>query len=711
MNKPIFALDIGTRSVIGLLIEQVDQHYQLIDYYILEHEERAMLDGQIHNVVAVAESIHKVKLYLEEKHQLKLTEACVAAAGRALKTKRVSAHQLIAAQPMIDEEAVVLLELEAVQKAQYELANGEEEERHHYYCVGYSVTYYRLDGEEIGSLIDQQGESAEVEIIATFLPKVVVESLLAALQRAHLDLEALTLEPIAAIQVLIPPSMRRLNVALVDIGAGTSDIAITSEGTVTAYGMVPKAGDEITEAISDHYLLDFHQAEDCKRDITLYKKTIIEDILGFEQEILYEEMVEHILAAVEQLAEAIAQEILALNGGKSPKAVMLVGGGSQTPALPKLLANKLQLPANRVAIRDANAIPSLIKHDTLPTGPDFVTPIGIAIAAKQNPVHYISVEVNGRTIRLFEMKSLTIADSLLAAGINIKKLYGKPGLAAIITYNGKQVTLPGAYGSAPIIYINDTEATIHDTIQNGDTINIHPGDDGSPAKVSIKDLIGDWKALSVYYQGELMEIYPSVTVNEQAVSSSYILQDGDTVKHQQTLTLGSFLHDYQKEINLETPFIIWLNDHQKTMEAYNKTLLINGQPAKQTDILYDEDKIEVISAELPSLKELLEALDIRYRNQIPISYNQQPLTLTKELVKIYRNGERLSLEDHIHPQDNLQMETQKQGAFIFQDIFRFISIDLTTAKGKVELLRNGQPATFFEALQPNDKITIQIENR
>ena len=57
--------------------------------------------------------------------------------------------------------------------------------------------------------------------------------------------------------------MRRLNVALVDIGAGTSDIAITDKSTVVAYGMVPTAGDEITEALSDHYLLDFPVAEKC----------------------------------------------------------------------------------------------------------------------------------------------------------------------------------------------------------------------------------------------------------------------------------------------------------------------------------------------------------------------------------------------------------------------------------------------------------------
>lgn len=85
-------------------------------------------------------------------------------------------------------------------------------------------------------MIDQQGDEASVEIIATFLPKVVVESLISALNRSGLEMEALTLEPIAAINVLMPPSMRRLNVALVDIGAGTSDIAITDMGTIIAYG-------------------------------------------------------------------------------------------------------------------------------------------------------------------------------------------------------------------------------------------------------------------------------------------------------------------------------------------------------------------------------------------------------------------------------------------------------------------------------------------
>ncbi|WP_018933597.1 pilus assembly protein PilM [Gracilibacillus lacisalsi] len=710
MNEQMFALDIGTRSVVGLLMEKKNDQYQLIDYHMVEHDERSMLDGQIHDIVSVAKVIQQVKIHLEEKHNTVLEKVCVAAAGRALKTKRVQTTKEIRKQPLMSEEDILFLELEAVQKAQYELATGEEDASHHYYCVGYSVIQYSLDGEEIGSLIDQQGETAEVEIIATFLPKVVVESLLSALNRSALQLEALTLEPIAAIHVLIPPSMRRLNVALVDIGAGTSDIALTSEGTVTAYGMVPKAGDEITEAISDHYLLDFNQAEDFKKEITLHKKAIVSDILGFEQEVNYEELIEHISPAVDTLASSISDEIIALNG-KAPKAVMLVGGGSQTPELAKRLAIKLKLPANRVAIRGVDAIQLLSKDEGLPIGPEFITPIGIAIAAKQNPVHYISVIVNEQVIRLFEMKDLAVADCLLAAGINIKKLYGRPGMAAMVEYNGKPVTLPGGFGTTPKILLNGNESNVDDIVHNGDVLVIEKGQDGAPAEMSIEELIGETSSITVYYNQEAFHMKPKILVNNRSVKSSYLLKDGDKIEYNQQITLQDFLHHFQIAEHVNTPFTIWIDDNKKVLEDYSQTLLHNGKPANINHPLKNGDKVETYLADTPTLQELLEKLEIHYQTEMTITYNKKRLTLTKELVKVYRRGEVLSLGDFIEDQDKLQIIEQKADPFIFQDIFRFISLDLTQAKGRVELKRNGEPATFFEELQPNDTIDINLESR
>ncbi|WP_265416620.1 cell division FtsA domain-containing protein [Alkalihalobacillus deserti] len=176
-----------------------------------------------------------------------------------------------------------------------------------------------------------------------------------------------------------------MNAALVDIGAGTSDIAITDENTVIAYGMVPVAGDEITEAISDHFLLDFSDAEKVKRELSIQETVQITDILGLENTHKKSEVIDPIIDTIQDLALSISKEILKLNG-KAPKAVMLVGGGSMTPHLPKLIAKALELPESRVAIRGADAIKLLKLNEASLYGPELVTPIGIAIAAKQNPI-------------------------------------------------------------------------------------------------------------------------------------------------------------------------------------------------------------------------------------------------------------------------------------------------------------------------------------
>lgn len=57
MSEMIFTLDIGTRSVIGLLIEDHGDSYKLIDYVMKEHSKRSMIDGQIHDIALVADVI------------------------------------------------------------------------------------------------------------------------------------------------------------------------------------------------------------------------------------------------------------------------------------------------------------------------------------------------------------------------------------------------------------------------------------------------------------------------------------------------------------------------------------------------------------------------------------------------------------------------------------------------------------------------------
>ncbi|MCP6652252.1 hypothetical protein NL518_29580, partial [Klebsiella pneumoniae] len=81
------------------------------------------------------------------------------------------------------------------------------------------------DGTRIKSLIGQRGKHSAIEAIATFLPRQVIDSLQSTIQTVGLEMSTLTLEPIAAINVLIPTTMRHLNLVLIDVGAGTSDVA------------------------------------------------------------------------------------------------------------------------------------------------------------------------------------------------------------------------------------------------------------------------------------------------------------------------------------------------------------------------------------------------------------------------------------------------------------------------------------------------------
>ncbi|MFS0780531.1 cell division FtsA domain-containing protein [Bacillus sp. 1P06AnD] len=709
MQEKLFALDIGTRSVVGIIIEKEDEQYCVTDILSIEHTERAMLDGQIHDVLAVSKVISQIKEKMEKKHGT-LATVSVAAAGRALKTERASVSVHIEGKPMMNQEDILHLELSAVQLAQSTVAESfQATQSFDYYCVGYSVLYYRLDGIEIGSLIDQNGTEASVEIIATFLPKVVVDSLISALKRSGLQMQALTLEPIAAINVLIPPSMRRLNVALVDIGAGTSDIALTDLGTVIAYGMVPTAGDEVTEAISDHLLLDFPLAEQAKRQMSIQDKIKVKDILGFEEEVETSAIIKQIMPALDNLAVQISEEILNLNSQKEPKAIMLVGGGSLTPELPKLLANKLNLPANRVAVRDVSAIQSVTIADEIPKGPELVTPIGIALAAQKNPVQYVSVTVNDVPVRLFDMKQLTVGDCLLASGIKVNKLYGKPGLALMVEVNGQSITVPGQHGKPPILLLNGEPASLKDEVHADDTIYVERGEDGGQHKVQIKDLIDDIPRKTVIINQTKYVIEAVIKKNNQITSPAEYVEDHDeiicrlpeTVENLITaLGLTSLLHHIQ-------PFTIYLNDKAYSLDSFSGLLKKNGLDAKRSASIEDGDVIQLTKALQPTVRELADSLNLELHYALPVTFNGKPLVLKKRRLELSKDNQVLQDKDYITNGDRLRLIHKTEQPFIFQDLFRHIDIDLPKHSARpFILMKNNQETTFHETLNPGDRLAI-----
>lgn len=710
MVDQIFSLDIGTRSVTGIILEKADNAYSLVDYYVEEHRARSMHDGQIHHVLEVANVINNVKKALELKHG-PLHKVCIAAAGRSLKTIQSSSFMSLDNQAIKDEQVIKHLELSAVQEAQKTLMEEHIINKDaSYYCVGYSVLHYELDGIHIGSLIDQIGYEARVEIIATFLPKMVIESLLAAIERANLEMDALTLEPIAAIDVLIPQSMRKLNVALVDIGAGTSDIALTNQGTVVAYGMVPTAGDEITEAISDYYLLDFPVAEQTKKNIVHHHQTTVTDILGFESQITYDNLIPTIIDKVDELAQTIADEIINLNA-KPPQAVMLVGGGSLTPELTNVLAGKLKLPSNRVAIRDITAINQLNKDSDLPMGPDFVTPIGIAIAAKQNPIHYINVLVNNNNVRMFQLKQLTVGDALIHAGLKVTDFYGKPGSALFIKVNNKDITLPGSYGTAPQIQLNEETATIDSHIKHRDHISIEKGSGGNPPEVTVNELFGEIPSVSFFMNQKAVKMKSSIYVSNKLVDEHYLVKDKDIIELRQMTTIKDFLTINQtNSIDIRGKFMIYVDHRPIYIDAGETHIILNGKKVPADTPLKDNDQLNIKKGKQPKMQDVLDQLNETYWHIIHIQFNDKPVTLKQPRLKVTRDNTKLTTNSSIFQHDELSIEQNNSDSFIFQDVFRYVDLDLTRIKGKFILLKNEQPTSFDDPISDGDQLCIKWTN-
>lgn len=710
MPTTLFALDIGTRSVVGIILQENNGIYHVADLVSIEHKERSMIDGQIHNILSVASVISDIKNILEERHG-PLKQVSVAAAGRSLKTSEGVMTVDISEKSLISHEDVNRLELAAVQHAQQKLMSSDAVTKDdYYYCVGYSVLHYKLEGDEIGSLIDQAGRSASVEVIATFLPRVVVESLLAALKRADLAMEALTLEPIAAINVLIPPSMRRLNVALTDIGAGTSDIAITNNNTVVAYGMVPVAGDEITEALSNHYLLDFPLAENAKRMITAGEDIVITDILGFEQQIAASEVADVIKPSVERLARLIADEIKRLNGGQSPQAVMVVGGGSLTPGLTQEISTCLDLPANRVGVRGLDALTGITLEPNIISSPDLVTPIGIAIAARRAPIHYMSVTVNDKTIRLFELKEMTVGDALLAANIKARQLYGMPGLGLSIKLNDQDILIPGEHGTQATIHLNGQVTSTKEFIKNGDAIELLPGKDGKHAVATVRDLLDDVPTIHVTIDGLAVKLEPSITVNGIPQSLDTQLSDRDKIHVSQARTLAAALAATNRQEQLATNvFSVVVNQKPMALKARPMTFLVGGIPVNTSYILKDQDAIAIQKPPSPTINEVAAELGKKSVDQMTVTFNGTTITIQKQRLSFMLNGQLSDGDTIVQADSQLTITSLNTTPITFSDVFVHTDYQIPESSSSTyQLLRNGSPIGFNDPIFGGDSLEIKF---
>ncbi len=712
----VFGLDIGTRSVVGTVgYKNNTNGFVAVAQTAIEHETRAMIDGQIHDIGQVARTIERIRERLEEMTGRRFQDVCIAAAGRVLKTVESGAEIHFNSENVVTSDQIYSLNMLGVENAYDTLRKELQSDDVKFYCVGYSVKQYYQNDYPISNLEGHKCTDIRTEMIATFLPDEVVDGLYAAVERAGLYVANLTLEPIAAINVAIPEKFRLLNIALVDVGAGTSDISITRDGSIIAYGMIPYAGDEVTETIAKQYLTDFTEADRMKCTSTEQDEVTYHDIMGLPQKISSEELVASVDETVRMITKSISEKIIELNGGKPVSAIFVVGGGGKIGGFVESLAEYQGIQKERVALRGSEVLGRVkFLQEDITVDSLLVTPIGICLNYYEQKNNFIFVTVNGERIKLYDNNKLTIMDAAMQIGFPNEELFPQRGDSITYFVNGERRMLRGEAGEAAVIHINGKELGINTPIESNDKIEISSSTKGAAAELMIGKLPEYKATINFEFNGKRISAARFVSVNGELVSEFYSVKDQDDIRILDYYTLKQVLEfmdiiyydnvyvnnvPAQMDTKVYDNFTIRCNVEEQIPSTYVAETFVSEEPIEIEEDLEEEAEFEPepdfgsVSRDSSQQETSFRSGD---RESSPFSADASVgigESSTKNIAVIV-NGENVVLRN--------------KADYIFVDILDFYPFDTSVAHGDhLELRVNGVKCDFTHPIKEGDQIQIE----
>ncbi|MCR5545560.1 MAG: pilus assembly protein PilM [Lachnospiraceae bacterium] len=690
----VFSLDIGTRNVVGTVgYKDEDDNFKVIALYSIEHESRAMLDGQIHDIGRVSKTIGIVKEKLEEQIGFELKEVCIAAAGRVLRTVTTKVSYEYPEESVVTGEDLNNLDLLGIDQAQHELAEGDE--RYKFYCVGYSVMKYFLNEEVFSNLEGHKANKIEEIIIVTFLPEDVVDGLYSAVERVGLSVANMTLEPIAAINVAIPENFRMLNIALVDVGAGTSDICITKDGSIIAYGMIPYAGDELTEVIVQHYLVDFATAEQIKKDSTIKDEVTYEDIMGLSYTVKSEEVWKLTDPVMEKITTEVATKIKELNGDSSVAATFVVGGGGKVHGFCETLAKKLDIIKERVALRGEEVMKEVeFLQEDVKKDPLLVTPIGICLNYYEQKNNFIMIHFNGEMMKLYDNGHLRIVDAAMQAGVPTEELFPRRGSEINFKVNGVARMARGGFGESAVVKMNGQEVGLKTKLIPNCDVTIEGSTEGTSANMTI-DQLEEFQGANVNFvvNGQRVVCPKFVEVNGSLEPGSYIIKEGDDIETRGFYTVGQ------------------LAEFMDVIVDPNHEIIVNNRVGDLNTLVYENFSVEWTEGAFVPASDIYSNEE---ENEVEDSYEEEEDDTT-----LYRPNTPLTQEaatainkqayGSIHLRANGEEVTLSgQKDYIFSDIFRVIDFDTNVGGGRTVITTiNGVRCGYADPIHDGDNVDIR----
>ncbi len=385
----IAAVDVGTTKACALLGEVTETGTVVVLGAGL-CPSRGMRRGAVANMAATADCITTAVAELEQLCGRHVRSAYVSIAGGQIQSQNsrgvTALHgngSLVQAEDM--QRAVITAQALAVPAGRR--------------VIHVEPRRYWIDGADgIQDPGGMAGQRLEVEAHVVTGAVSSMQNLIHCVEKAGVKTEQLVLQPLASGAVLTTESERQLGVAVVDIGGGTTDLAVYLDGTVWHTKVLPLGGRNVTNDIAIGLNVPFGVAERLKLTYGHALREAVEGLdpvevpsfeAGWLQEVPQEFLAEIVGARMEEILDLVARELRGLGcHGLLGGGVVLTGGAADQRGLRKLAADILEMPVRK---GQPHRVEGLSERLLAPT---FATGLGLLVwGSRQNDQpsrHYVS---------------------------------------------------------------------------------------------------------------------------------------------------------------------------------------------------------------------------------------------------------------------------------------------------------------------------------
>lgn len=252
-KKMIVGLDIGTSKVVAI-VGEIGPEGDIEIVGIGSHPSKGMKKGVVVNIESTVQSIQRAVEEAELMAGCQIHSVYVGIAGSHIRS--LNSHGIVA----IKDKEVYSLDLERVIDAAQAVAIPADQKVLHILPQEYVID----NQEGIKEPLGMSGVRLEAKVHLVTCAVNAAQNIEKCIRRCGLEVEEIILEQLASSYAVLTEDERELGVCMVDLGGGTTDIAIFTEGSIRHTGVIPIAGDQVTNDIAMALRTPTQYAEEIK---------------------------------------------------------------------------------------------------------------------------------------------------------------------------------------------------------------------------------------------------------------------------------------------------------------------------------------------------------------------------------------------------------------------------------------------------------------